>query len=278
MATGNFDPNWFLAFVRIPCYCGKEYLAIFRTRFDLDNDPRLEPGDFNLVHVEGTTFAPLDGVYSGLHVRNILGCFLRRWNVMADHIIVCTPFISSDFTKGEWEWLFKHASSFSTHIITRWKSSKLIKNLPVFREGIENVFLRNLFLEDRYAQFQEHVINPIITDQYRVINYQRFHAKFYAGILSDRVEALLSSYNLFAVENPQLEQTCVHTYPRDIFIRRFLAPFKIDAIASVPDNRLECKNKVEAAFYSKDADECKHVTYTNRIWPLMRDEIDSLKP
>src|SRR5208282_596753 len=111
MATGNFDPNWFLAFVRIPCYCGKEYLAIFRTRFDLDNDPRLEPGDFNLVHVEGTTFAPLDGVYSGLHVRNILGCFLRRWNVMADHIIVCTPFISSDFTKGEWEWLFKHASS-----------------------------------------------------------------------------------------------------------------------------------------------------------------------
>jgi len=279
MATGAADPTWFLAFVTVTCYCGQEYIAIFRTRFETSEEVELACTDFRLIHVDGAIFSPLQGVYRGKRVKAFIGGFLRRWHVLAEHTIVCTPFISSRFTHGEWEWIFQQSSAYNTHVITRPQSAGLIKRLPIFKKDLDDSGLMELVFDvsadDPTRKFEEQVLSPLITGtvELRLHKFQKFHAKFFAGILSDRVEVLLSSYNLFLKEDTQLEQICVHTYTRETFANRFLLPFGIEQISSIPDAKLELRDIVEVAVYSDRRTELRHEKYVGKIWEVITREL-----
>jgi hypothetical protein len=155
-----------------------------------------------------------------------------------------------------------------------------MKWLPVFRRGgnelewMEHVLA--LDSVDVHKTFEERVISPFLTES-TVLKYQKFHSKFYAGILSDRVETVLSSYNLFQKEDTQLEQICLRTYPPPFFVNQFLAPFGMREIHSPQDRTLELKNEVEVVLYSVKTGKSKRATYTNRIWGLVQEETKSSK-
>ena len=132
-----------------------------------------------------------------------------------------------------------------------------------------------LAFEKGVKGFEEQVFGPIFV-QSTITKYQKFHAKFFAGIFSDHVEALLSSYNLFEKEDSQLEQVSFRIYSRESFARRFLSPFGIQKLSSPPDILLEMRGQVEVVSFFENSGESVHYEYRNRIWEVIRQSLATM--
>ena len=239
-------------------------------RFELNPDLPVLQKDLQLIHIEGAVFDPIDGLFLGKRVKGLIAAFLDRWNRMADLIIICTPFISSKFTSGEWEWLMKHTSPFRFRIITRPKSYGLFKRLPIFRgKEIWEIIVEHA-KEDFYEPIVEQIIKPIWAKD-AIIRYQKFHGKFFAGIFSDHAEVIHSSFNLFKYEEKQLENAAVKVYSRDFFFYKFLRPFGIEKLVAPPDTALEMIDKVGCVICSEKNGSfaSKYDSYQTRSWQVI---------
>ena len=236
LANDRSDLVWFFVFDNFCCYCQRQFVAVHRTRFVLNPDLPFRHEDFHLVHIEGADFSQLEGVYLGKRVRGIIAAFLNRWNCLANTAIICTPFISSKYTSGEWEWLVSNIYPFKVTIITRPQSHRLLRRLPIFNAGtatqVGNVLV-NSNKDDVYEAVEHEILRPLLLDL-SVLRYQKFHAKFFAGLFPDRVEVIHSSYNLFSCENRQLENLSVRVYTHQDFFASFMHPFGIESYALRP--------------------------------------------
>ena len=270
LASDGDDLKWFFVFHRIQCYCGWKSTAVHRMRFELNPDLPVLQKDLQLIHIDGAVFYPIDGLFLGRRVKGLIAAFLERWNRLADLIIICTPFISSKFTYGEWEWLMEHTSPFKFRIITRPQSYGLFKRLPIFRkQKIEEIIVGHPE-EDFFETIEKRVIRPIWAED-AIIRYQKFHAKFFTGIFSDHAEVIHSSFNLFKYEEKQLENVAVEVYSRDLFFYKFLRPFGIEKLTAPPDTALEKVDKVGCVICSEKNGSfaSKYDSYKTRSWQIV---------
>ncbi len=265
--------TWFFFLNNFNCGCGRQFTSIHRTRFEYNFDLPFLRNDFKLVHIEGGTFDYLEGIKTGKTIKGMLAAFLTRWNCLSNLSIICTPFISSKFTSGEWEWLLKKIHPFKIFIITRPQSFRLLKRLPIF-EAKDGNDLMNLWAkseeEDITAAFEQEIMNPWAAEE-STYRFQKFHAKFFAGILPDRVEVLHTSYNLFKCQDRQLENLALRTYPRDHFMFEMIRPFKIKALNLVPDTSLELVDEVGCVICKQKDGEFTSTfhSYKNSPWEVI---------
>ena len=164
----------------------------------------------------------------------------------------------------------EHTSPFKFRIITRPQSYRLFKRLPIFREKkIEEILMEHAE-EDFNKTIEKRIIRPIWAED-AIIRYKKFHAKFFAGILSDHAEVIHSSFNLFKYEEKQLENASVKFYPRDLFFYRFLRPFGIEKLVAPPDATLEKINKVGCVICSEKNGSftSKYDSYRTRSWQVI---------
>lgn len=268
------DTTWFFVFHQIKCYCGWVTYAVHRMRFMLDPDLPVTRKDLPLVDVVNASF-DVDGLYLGRRIKGMIAAFLNRWNRLADIVLICSPFISSRFTSGEWEWLMKQLYSFKFYIITRPPSFGFRKRLPIFKilkeknekKAIEE--LAKLALTD-LNEFEEKVISPLWANE-NVIRRKKFHAKYYAGLFSDHVEMIHSSFNLFELEERQLENVAFEIYPPAIFYSRFIKPFNLEELRVPADAALEQTERVGCAVcYEKEGEfDVRSWRYKRRSWEII---------
>lgn len=278
------DITWFFVFHKFQCYCGWSTYAVHKMRVDMNPDIPITQKDLPLVHILDSIF-DLDSLYLGRRIKGMIGTFINRWNLFADVILVCSPFISSRFTSGMWKWLMKQLSPYKYYIITRPPSFGLRKRkLPLFKalkekdEKKARFDLAKLVLVDP-KKFEENFIAPALTfDQ--VIRRKKFHAKYYAGIFSDHVEIIQTSFNLFEGEEHQLENVSFHLYPPNFFFSRFIQPFKIEELRAPPDTVLEKQEKIGCAicYEGEDGDfDVKFWHYKTRPWEIINYFINEIK-
>jgi hypothetical protein len=204
----------------------------------------------------------------------MLAAFLTRWNCLSNLSIICTPFISSKFTTGEWEWLIKKIHPFRIFIITRPQSFRLLKTLPIFEAKDGNDLMKlwtNSKEEDIYTAFEQEIMNPWAAEE-STYRFQKFHAKFFAGVLPDRVEVIHTSYNLFKCQDRQLENLVVRTYPRDHFMFEIIRPFKLTTLKLVPETTLELTDEVGCVVCQNVEGEYNSTfhSYKNSPWEVFR--------
>lgn len=270
-------PNvtWFFVFHKIQCGCGWHTCAIYRMRFLANPDIPVERKDFSLVDIVDASFN-VQGLYTGRRIKGMIAAFLNRWNKLADLVIVCSPFIGSRYTSGEWEWLMKQLVPYFSYIITRPPSFGYRKKLPLFqkvlkekdKEKRENEFVKIIATEPE--EFEKTFIGPMLAEQ-NVIRRKKFHAKYYAGVFSDHAEIIHSSFNIYKKEEHQLENVAFEVCPVETFFQNYIKPFNIDKLQFLPDTRLEQTDTVGCAFCLEQEDEfeIKFLDYKIRAWGLI---------
>jgi len=264
--------HWVLLLNEFTCDCGWESTASHITRFIYDPDDTIEKEYVKLIHIYGA-WHDVNGLYKGENIKNILESFFLRWNYLSDIILCCAPFISSENTYGEWEWLTQNLMPFKYYIITRPQSKEFLKRLLIFKlkSDIEiskdPAFLETLFDVDKFSQ---RIMSPIWAEDH-IITIDYFHAKFYAGIFQDHAEIIHSSYNPYYWENRQLENAAFTILPKNEFAYRFVFPFSVDEIKVPPDSVLEQTTDVGCGliFEYKNEIQSRLWKYQNRLWEIL---------
>lgn len=147
---------------------------------------------------------------------------LMRWKLIANQVVVVTPFIGFDFPFskdkdrkeliGLWE-LFNSTldidkTTFVTRVTTYGSLKKCQEKLEVPADVLKKWDLMN--------NLQKMVDNP----KTRVKTRAQFHAKFYAGVFDDHVEMLSGSFNVQT--GVVLEQMHLRTVSRELFKTNYL--------------------------------------------------------
>ena len=283
MASGP-DVTWFFVFHQMKCYCGWVTYAVHRMKFILDHEIPVTQKDLPLVDVVGASF-DVDGLYLGRRIKGMIAAFLNRWNRLADIVLICSPFISSRFTSGEWDWLMKQLYPYKFYIITRPPSFGFRKRLPIFKilkekdeEKARDELAKLVFVDPN--EFEEKVISPLWADDH-VIRRKKFHAKYYAGWFSDHVEMIHSSFNLFEREELQLENVAFQIYSPAFFYSKFIKAFGIDELRVPADTTLEQTDRVGCAVCCEKEGEfdVRFWDYKQRSWEIINrfvNEVENL--
>ncbi|MDZ4283917.1 MAG: hypothetical protein U1C04_24545 [Hydrogenophaga sp.] len=210
---GRFYCQYVVAKVKFACECGASHEATFYRRFVADPDqPPLKAADFVLADVSGAQLADaLDGIRSKDDAMDLLTKLVMRWNLLADQIMIASPFIGHQFLSKEkqmaiWEWLLGMLDPRITVFVSRAASWK------AYREAMEKTGLPVDILE------QFGLENKVVSAGQAK---QDFHAKFYAGISDDWCEVYSGSANL--LRGPSMENTSFRRVAREMFNKRYLA-------------------------------------------------------
>jgi hypothetical protein len=271
--------RFFLYFGGAACTCGTPFLYVFQTRYDTSYEGPLEPDHFRLVHVEPSVFRGLDGIHLGIKVRTHLALFFDRWNQLAEHLYVFTPFIGAHWVKtDDWKWLIQNVDPWRITVVTRKRSAGRLKKEPIFKGKFNELFEESLSEEDHLKAYEDTISKPIMLEK-QVRVYKDFHAKFFAGLFQTHAEVFITSFNLFAGQDRKLESVAVSVLTREEFARRYLAPFRMLSYRGVPDSSTELTDKVGiAASYPLAGDRvCNLKDYTNVKWGVVRDVIDEIR-
>lgn len=276
------DITWFFVFHQIKCYCGWVTYAVHRMRIIINPEIPTTQKDLPLIAILNASFE-VDGIYLGKRIKGMIAAFLTRWNRLADIVLICSPFISSRFTSGMWEWLMKQLFPYKFYIITRPPSFGFRKRLPIHKvlkeknEEKARWELAKLALTD-LDEFEEKIISPLWADEH-VIRRKKFHAKYYAGIFSDHVEMIHSSFNLFEREEQQLENVAFRLYSPNSFFSMFVKPFRIEKLTVPPDAALELSDKVGCAIcYEKNGKfDVRFWHYKERPWEIINRFLNEIK-
>lgn len=272
LANGGATVHWFMLFNEFSCECGWETTASHITRCVYDTDVTIEKDYVKLLHIYDT-WHDINGLYKGEMIKNILNSFFARWNYLSDIILCCAPFISSETTYGEWEWLTENLMPYKFFIITRPQSKEFIKRLLPFKmlsgeiDFDDSEILEIIFDLDKFSQ---KIISPVwAEDNIKTVPY--FHAKFYAGIFQDHVEIIHSSYNPYYHENRQLENAVISILPKNDFIQRFVLPFNLDELRVPSDSILEQSTEVGVGliFEHRNELDSRRWRYKNRLWEIL---------
>ncbi len=203
--------------------CQAEYLAYFGKVINGDADCDWNQSSHQLVNInQKIDRLKIMGTKSKTECLKILSTFLARWNVIAQEIILVTPFIGTQYQNAEeleesWNWIVKNTNPTKTRLITRTKTlNDFRKEYPKFGKDID--------------LFVNYELEPdIITNSEKLISS---HSKFYAGIIGDRVELLSGSFNL--VGGPSNEQISFDVLSLDFFKDNYLKPLKLDCLRRDP--------------------------------------------
>lgn len=213
---GHFNAHYVTVNVTFECACSLSHTATLYTRFQIDpaKRPRLE--DYILADVIGVELGEvLDGIRSKTDAMDLLGKLILRWNLLADQILVASPFVGHQYTSAAeqltiWEWLLGLLDPQIAIFLTRsttWKTYR--KSLA--DAGLPSDVLENFGLENKVVSAGQ--------------TKQDFHAKFYAGISEDWSEVYAGSANL--VRGPSIENTSFRRMSRDSFDRRYSDQLKL---------------------------------------------------
>lgn len=164
----------------------------------------------------------IDGVYSRNEMMNYLYRCLMRWKLVANQVVVVTPFIGFDFPFskqkdkeeliGLWELLNSVLDVEKTLFVTRVSSYSSLKKYQKQVDVPADVLAE----WDLMNNLQSMVHNP----KTRVKTKAQFHAKFYAGIFDDHVELLSGSFNVQT--GNVLEQMHLRNVTRELFKENYL--------------------------------------------------------
>lgn len=198
---------------------GKVYKATWGK--ELKNDSSFCCKHFQLInHTENDK--EIDGVYSRDEMMNYLFRCLTRWKLIANQVVVVTPFIGFDFPFSKnkdreelielWEMLNCSLDINKTTFITRVKTYNSLKNNQK-KLQVSTDLLRKW---DLMNNLQNMVDNP----KTWVKTKNQFHAKIYAGVFDDHVEMLSGSFNVQT--GVILEQMHLRTISRKLFKANYL--------------------------------------------------------
>lgn len=159
-----------------------------------------------------------DGVYDRNTLLLYLERCLMRWKLLANQVVVVTPFIGFQYKKKEtqenvlalWHFLNNRLNMDKTYFVTRSEARTLLKNNQAQIE-VPYEELAKWRLTDELQQAVE---------KQKIKTKARFHCKFYAGIFDNHVEMLSGSYNIHTGNG--LEQVSMRNYPKDIFKNRYM--------------------------------------------------------
>ncbi|MDC7698013.1 hypothetical protein [Vogesella indigofera] len=208
---GRFCAHYVTANVIFTCPCSQSHTATFYTRFMHDNSKRPTVENYILADVAGVELNDiLDGVRSKNDAMDILGKLILRWNLLADQILIASPFVGHQFMSASkqleiWEWLLGLLDPQIAIFLTRstawtnYRKSLTDAGLPL--EVLENFGLENKVVSAGHTKHD-------------------FHAKFYVGISEDWSEVYSGSANL--VRGPSMENTSFRRMSRQSFNRRYL--------------------------------------------------------
>jgi len=201
--------------IEFDCDCTKKHSAIFSANTNLGASAVPIYDRCMLVHVSGADLEDrLNCLASKSDVMDLLEKLIIRWHCIFDRILLATPFIGHQWMKSNevqeiWEWLFKNLDPDKVTLLSRkstWTSFKKIQN----ESGIGFEELERYDLEDK-------IVSSGATKQ-------DFHAKFFAGISSERVEVLSGSANL--LRGPSIENISFRCMRKQSFDAKYLAVIK----------------------------------------------------
>lgn len=220
--------------------CQAEHIAYFGKSINGDADCVWNQNSLQLVNInQKIDRMKIMGTKSKTECLKILSTFLARWNVIAQEIMLVTPFIGTQYQNAEeleesWNWIVKNTNPTKTRLITRTKTlNDFRKEYPKFGKDID--------------LFVNYELEPDIITNSEKLNSS--HSKFYAGIIGDRVELLSGSFNL--VGGPSNEQISFDVIPFEFFKEQYLKPLKLDSCKSDPFAMDICKEKDEYVLREK---------------------------
>jgi hypothetical protein len=222
---GRFHTQYVVAKVNFTCLCGDAHEATFYRQFVIDPDhPPLKAADFVLADVSGAQLEDaLNGIRSKNDAMDLLSKLVMRWNLLADQIMIASPFVGHQFMSKEkqlaiWEWLLSMLDARITVFVTRsttWRA---------YLETMEKIGLP----VDILQQFS--LENKVVSAGQ---SKQDFHAKFYVGISDDWCEVFSGSANL--LRGPSMENTSFRRMTRERFNQRYLARMALKVPLPAPE-------------------------------------------
>lgn len=231
---GRFYAQYVVAKVNLACECGAAHEATFYRRFIIDpNQPPLKAADFVLADVSGAQLADaLDGIRSKDDAMDLLAKLVMRWNLLADQIMIASPFIGHQFLPQEkqmviWEWLLSMLDARITVFVTRAASWKAYRE-AMKKTGLPVDILEQFSLENKVVSAGQ--------------SKQDFHAKFYAGISDDWCEVYSGSANL--LRGPSMENTSFRRVTRETFDQRYLARMALKEPLPAPESKADERSLV----------------------------------
>lgn len=179
----------------------------------------------------------IDGLYSRDECFSILDFCLRRWAIIADKVIVSVPFIGFQYKNKRcknqvlsfWAYLNEVLDMEKTVLLTRKKEFNRVKEylnemaetfeykkywgkLDQLLMAADEAGTRKKSKEKKKAKQEAAIGQVFFTDS--------FHSKFYAGIINNRVEVLIGSYNVHMGDI--LENLAFREYSLEEFKIRYL--------------------------------------------------------
>lgn len=231
---GKFHAEYVVAKIAMTCDCGMGHEATFYRRFVVDWDhPPLCADDFVLADVTGSHLSEsLEGIRPKDEAMDLLAKLVARWNLLADQVMIASPFIGHQFLSREkqmviWEWLLGMLDSRITVFVTRSASWKTYRN-AMEASGLPVTMLEQFGLENKVVSAGQ--------------SKQDFHAKFYAGLAADWAEVYSGSANL--LRGPSLENTSFKRINRDVFNSRYLSPMALKQELPVIDFKADQRSLI----------------------------------
>lgn len=245
------DPKWLLMKVHEPQKSGK--FGIYSK--PIHNERDISSSGLHLIHHSGVDLATsIDGLYTRDESITIMNTCFKRWDTIGQLIIVATPFVgfSQKSQRNEsqvikyWQWLDDVLDMDKTVFITRKSTFTLRKNIGA--DKMQDVkFLKKwgklnklIVKADEEAarrkpRKRKNVpIDKRIIDGYPAVLYnEKFHAKFYAGVVGDCVEVLVGSCNVH--EGAGLENLSFKRYSLPDFMEKYANRLLPDVGFTLPE-------------------------------------------
>jgi hypothetical protein len=217
------DPRYAVVELPYSCPCGVELVGYGYFSFEEDRVPE-SALEVLLFDVRGALPFELaiDGIYKRSYCQLVLQKMLIRWRLTKRIVYLVVPFIGyfrqrAGARLGLLIDLLANLDDRRTVLVTRSAS------IGDIRKAVDEGSVPFIRLEEFG------LISPIVTG---AIRKQKFHAKYFAGIASEGVEALVGSHNIQGGD--YLENLHARQYTFERFVERYL--IETDAVAVPIDN------------------------------------------
>lgn len=207
-------PDYDVAVVRVPlsCACGGKHTATYYARLAMGTDDGPTSEDqFLLADVSGSAMEDtLDGIVSKSDAMDLLEKLVIRWNLLADQILIVSPFVGTAYTSHEkqleiWNWLLGILNPNKGAFLTRGATYTSYKK-AMEADGIPVDLLEKFGLENKIVAMD--------------VRKQDFHAKFFAAVSETGCEVMSGSANL--VRGPSVENISFRRMAKLQFDERYL--------------------------------------------------------
>lgn len=195
----------------------------------VDSDKDYNTNNLTIIgHTSMRMSDAIDGVYTRDQCQTIVERELRRWSLLCRQVVFASPFIGLGIygkhhyeeTKNYWEWLNSLLDPHRTLFITRKRTFTSLKKAFKETGGNYNKLKEWGRLNELIAAAEDYK-GAKGTGTVRL--FEKFHAKFYAGIFDDHVEVLKGSHNIQTGD--YLENLSVSLYSISDFEEKYLRPF-----------------------------------------------------